>query len=117
MGLVLWIDQNTFATGLLSKVFKKKNLSFYTIDNAENFIYLIDDLKPELLVLDSRTAMEFREALEKQFSASDSLRNLPVIQIDECEDLPFLQRKIGMIKRPFDPFQIPSMLEEILGAN
>lgn len=117
MGLVLWIDQNTFATGLLEKVFKKKNLPFYTIDNAENFVYLIDDLKPELLVLDSKTAIEFKEALERQYSNSDALKNLPVIQIDDFGDLPFLEKKIGTIKRPFDPFKIPSVLEEILRAN
>lgn len=117
MGLVLWIDQNTFATSLLEKVFKKKNLEFYTISTAQDFVYLIDDLKPELLVLDSRTALEYRESLEKQYAASETLRKLPVIVLDESENLPFVENVIGQINRPFDPFQIPAKLLEIFQAN
>lgn len=117
MGLVLWIDKNTFATSLLEKVFKKRNLEFYTIPNADDFLYLIDDLKPELLVLDSSTALEYREALEKQYAESESLQKLPVIMLDESENLPFVQNIVGRINRPFDPFQIPEKLREIYQAN
>lgn len=117
MGLVLWIDQNTFASSLLEKVFKKRNLEFYTISTAQDFIYLIDDLKPELLVLDSRTALEYRADLERQYGASENLRKLPVVILDESEELPFMENVIGKINRPFDPFQIPEKLLQIFQAN
>lgn len=117
MGLVLWIDANTFATGLLERVFKKKNLPFYTLDNASDFAYLVEDLKPHLLVLDAKTAEDHLEALKGQFEASETLRSLPVVVIDENSEIPFIQNKIGEIHRPFDPFKIPDMLQNILNAN
>ena len=117
MGLVLWIDQNTFATGLLEKVFKKKNLPFYTLSSANDFVYLVDDLKPELLVLDSATGEKYAKDLERQFQESESLRNLPVIFVDEVHGLEFIQNRRGILKRPFDPFQMPQKLEEILKVN
>lgn len=117
VGLVLWIDANTFATGLLERVFKKKDLPFYTLNNAVDFAYLVEDLKPHLLVLDAKTAMEHREALKQQFEASESLRALPVIMIDEEADLPFIQNKRGVLRRPFDPFKIPEILQNILNSN
>lgn len=117
VGLVLWIDANTFATGLLERVFKKKNLPFYTLDNVSDFAYLVEDLKPHLLVLDAKTAEDHLEALKGQFEASETLRNLPVVMIDENSDIPFIQNKIGGIRRPFDPFKIPDMLQNILIAN
>ena len=117
MGLVLWIDQNTFATGLLEKVFKKKNLPFYTLSSAHDFVYLVEDLKPELLVLDSATGEKYSEDLKRQYLESIVLRNLPVIFIDEVSGLDFIQNRKGMISRPFDPFKIPQKLEEILKVN
>lgn len=117
MGLVLWIDGNTFATSLLEKVFKSKNLPFYTLDKAVDFTYLVEDLKPELLVLDGETALQNLESLQKQYEASPALRNLPVILVDKKADLPFIQKEIGEIKRPFDPFKIPEVLEKILKSH
>lgn len=117
MGLVLWIDQNTFATSLLEKVFKKKNLQFYTISSAVDFIYLVVDLKPELLVLDSKTGVVFQEALKEQYLSSEALRNLPVVMIDEEGEFPFIPHIMGKIKRPFDPFQIPEILQQIFKPN
>ena len=113
MGLVLWIDQNTFATSLVEKVFKKKNLSFYSLASAQDFTYLVQDLKPELLVLDSETALHFKDALEKQFADCEYLRALPVVMIDEMGEFPYIKNTIGVIKRPFDPFQIPDILKKI----
>jgi DNA-binding NtrC family response regulator len=117
VGLVLWIDQNTFATGLLEKVFKKKNLPFYTLSNASDFVYLVDDLKPEVIVLDTKTALEYLEQLKTQFAASEALRKLPIILIDEVRELDFIKNLAGHINRPFDPFQVPELLENILKAN
>ncbi len=117
MGLILWIDQNTFATGLLEKVFKKKNVSFYTITSVQDFVYLVADLKPELIVLDSVTAVAGLEALKQQYQASELLQGLPVILIEEALELNFLGNVIGKIDRPFDPFEIPEKIQRLLATN
>lgn len=117
VGLVLWIDSNTFATGLLEKVFKRQGLPFYTLKSAEDFTYLVDDLKPELLILDGKTAGEELEKLKAQYDASESLRKLPVIVIEPVPGLEFIQNKIGVITRPFDPFKIPETIQNICKSN
>lgn len=117
MGLILWIDQNTFATGLLEKVFKKKNLEFYTVSAAADFSYLVDDLSPELIVLDAQTAVSALEAFKQQYQASEKLRTLPVILIEDAPELDFMGNVIGKLQRPFDPFKIPEKLQQIISAN
>jgi DNA-binding NtrC family response regulator len=117
VGLVLWIDSNTFATGLLEKVFKKRDIPFYTLEKASDFSYLVEDLRPEVLVLDFKTANEHIEALEKQYQNSQALQQLPVIFLDEAPEMPFIQKRIGQINRPFDPFKIPDIIQNILKNN
>lgn len=118
MGLVLWIDKNTFATELLERVFKKKNLPIYTVASAEDFSYLVDDLRPELIVLDVQTALDSKEAFLKQLEASQLLKSLPFILIDPAAlDHDFIPNKIGEFQRPFDPFEIPAEISEIIKKN
>ncbi len=116
MGLILWIDQNSFATGLLEKVFKQKNLPFYTLASVDDFLYLIEDLKPQLIVLDGPTAKASLELFKKQY-ASQSLNQLPFVVVDMDEDLNFIGNIIGKIKRPFDPFKIPETLKSFQNIN
>lgn len=117
MGLVLWIDQNTFATGLLEKVFKKKNLPFYSLASASDFLYLVEDLNPESIVLDSKTILEDLEKFTAQYNQSEKLKTLPIIILDPLPELGFIKNAQGEIKRPFDPFDIPDRLRGILKAN
>jgi hypothetical protein len=117
MGLILWIDENTFATGLLEKVFKSRNLPFYTLVEPKDFLYLLDDLKPELLVLDAVTVRKGEDSFLRLYEQSELLRSLPVVVIGAEEDLPFLKNKIGSIARPFDPFQIPDILINFYRAH
>ncbi len=109
MGLILWIDENRFATSLLEKVFKQKDLSFYTLDNVNDFSFLVDDLKPEIIVLDTATALKNKEAFKKQFEANSRLKETPFITIGSDSDFTFL-KKMGEIKRPFDPYLIPETI-------
>lgn len=114
MGLILWIDQNTFATGLLEKVFKKKALDFYTVPNAKDFLFLVNDLKPAAIVLDTKTALADLEAFKTQLA---SISGVPFILVDHQGELPFISEVAGSLNRPFDPFQVPEILNQILKAN
>lgn len=118
MGLILWIDQNTFATGLLEKVFKKKDLPFYTIPSAENFAYLVEDLLPVMIILDGKTAHDHLDALRLQYDQCLAMQKLPFVLVDAEEvELSFIKNIAGEIKRPFDPFEIPERLEKMLKLN
>jgi len=111
MELVFWIDQNTFASKLLEKVFKKQNLGFYTLENVRDFSYLVIDLKPTMIVLDEKTAQEGLEELKKQFQATPEMQKLPYVIVGETEEFSFLN-VVGSIKRPFDPYKIPELLKK-----
>ena len=113
MGLVLWIDQNTFASSLLEKVFKKKGLDFYTIPHARDFVYLVEDLKPSLLVVDAATIRTDLETFRNQYEASENLRKTPVVVIGNWSELEFIVEKKGELGRTFDPFEIPALLERL----
>lgn len=106
--MILWIDSNTFATGLLERVFKAREIPFYTIAAASEFAYLVKDLNATLLVIDARTAIGAGEAFRRQY---EEVRDLPVILIDEVPGLEFIQNRLGTIARPFDPYKIPSLLK------
>lgn len=117
MGLVFWIDQNTFSSALVEKVFKKEGLLFYTISSVGDFSYLIDDLNPTTIVLDGETFKQNRDVFLKQYASSSSMQTLPFIFLEPVDDMTFTRHKMGEIKRPFDPFKIPQMLKAILQAN
>lgn len=114
MGTVLWIDQNTFASNLIEKVFKKKALPFYTLKVPRDFAYLVDDLKPSVIVLDGETARVHLEAFKAEYSSSISMQKTPFILINPSQEFAFL-KSIGEIKKPIDPFAIPDMIQKILG--
>lgn len=115
MGLVLWIDQNTFASSLVEKVYKKKNLEFYTIPHARDFLYLVEDLKPAVIVMDAGTVRQDLETFRNQYESSEILRKTPVIVIGNWTDLEFIAEKRGQMARTFDPFEIPALIRKISG--
>jgi hypothetical protein len=111
LGLILWIDSNTFATALLEKVFKKEDTPFYTLADAKDFSYLFEDLRPTLLVLDAATALHSLDAFRRQYEGSEIIRKVPVVVIDNLEGLEFITNVVGHLQRPFDPFIIPAFLK------
>ncbi len=114
MGLILWIDGNTFATTLLEKIFKNQALSFYSLQNVDDFLYLVEDLKPVVIVLDYPTLLKNKSRFFEQLNSSELLKTLPFILIDGIEGESELQNVIGQIKRPFDPFEIPNQIKKII---
>src|SRR5690606_37798602 len=105
-------------TSLLEKAFKKKDLPFYTLDKASDFSYLVEDLNPVLIVMDVKTALSHLESFKTQYSSSAKLQGLPFVWLDgESPELSFVNHVVGKIDRPFDPFEMPSRLEKILGTH
>lgn len=117
MGLVLWIDQNTFSTSLVERVFKKKGLGFYSLSQVHDFSYLVDDLKPAVIVLDGSTFQKHADSFLEQFNKSATMQVTPFIFLDPQGDLSFIKTQIGMIPKPFDPFSIPALIEQFQKVN
>lgn len=114
MGLVLWIDQNELATGLFEKVFKEKGKKFYTLNSVSDFSYLISDLDPALIVIDAATALKDLESFKKQYEKTGGLLGKPVVIVDPLPGLEFIQKIIGTINRPINPFELPEKLSKLV---
>jgi len=114
MGPILWIDENTFITTLLERVFKNKDLHFYALSTAIDFSYLVADLSPLVIVFDAKTALKDLESVKLQYEASSGFMGTPVILIDPLPGLEFISNKLGEIKKPLDPFKVPDQIKALL---
>ncbi len=86
-------------------------MPFYHLAQVKDFSYLIDDLKPVLIVLDAATALKDLEAFKQQYQQSTAMRKTPVVIMGEWDDLDFIDIKQGKLERKFDPFTIPDKLK------
>jgi hypothetical protein len=112
--MVLWIDHNISSTRLIEKAYKSRGMGFYTISSAKDFAYLLDYLRPEIIVLDAQTILDDIDLFKDQYLKSPSMINIPVIIIGEKFGLEFITNRISNLKRPFDPFNIPDTISDIL---
>jgi hypothetical protein len=117
MGPVLWIDQNTFSSDFIEKIFKKKNIPFHSLKEARGFSYLVDDLRPSVIVLDSQTVMASLEDFKTEYVKSQFISSTPFIFINNIPALEFIQ-SIGLLSKPLDPFKVPdAILSMLTGAS
>ena len=56
--LVLYIEKEKFLRQLLEGVFKAKNAKIHTEDGIQDKFYLIEDLKPSIIIVDLETVNE-----------------------------------------------------------
>lgn len=117
MGLVLWIDENALSASLVERVFKRRGLAFYSLTKIDHFSYLIDDLRPALIVLDGATFAAHRELIVSQYQASEFMQQVPMVLLAPQENMDWIKNKMGTIPKPFDPFEIPQIITRILGTN
>lgn len=113
MGLIFWIDENTFATNLVERTLKGQGLDFYTVKDAKDFSYLVEDLKPQIVVIDSYTALKDIDVFKKQFEQTHGFFNAKLVVIEESDELDFLGEKVARLNRPFDPFKLKEFFSQI----
>jgi hypothetical protein len=117
MGLVLWIDQNVVAADLVERIFKKRELPFYSISGVDDFLYLVDDLAPQVVVLEGQIFQQNKERFLAQYQASPKLQATPFILLAPIEGMGPIKKIIGEISRPFDPFKIPDLIENLISQQ
>lgn len=112
MGLIFWIDENTFASSLIGKTFKSQGVDFYTIDGVNDFAYLISDLKPQIMVIDASTAQKGLEDLKRQYQETAQFYGAKIVVIGDKTVLSFME--IGSeLLRPIDPFSLKEFFAKI----
>lgn len=115
MGLVLWIDKNEFATSALEKIFEKQGLSLYTINSAQDIQYLIEDMRPEVIVIDVATYFAHEDRVNMFMASSEIMQQTPWITAGTREiSIPGIQVK-GQIKKPLNVMTVGQDIQKILG--
>lgn len=112
MGLIFWIDENTFATSLIERALKGQGIDFYTVKDAKDFLYLIHDLRPQIIVIDSQTAQKDKDVFKKQFEDSQSFLGAKLVIINDNGVLDFLG-EAHHLNRPIDPFKLKEFFSKI----
>ena len=115
MGLVLWIDKNEFVTTALEKVFNKAALSIYTINSAEDIQYLIEDMKPEVIVMDVSTYLLQEDRVNMFMAASELMQATPWISTGTREISYPGAKMQGHIMKPLKVMNVPDQIRNILG--
>jgi len=55
---IIYINKTKFTCGFVENLCKEQNVSCYTLQDCNDFSYLIDDLKPEAVIIDGQTYQE-----------------------------------------------------------
>lgn len=52
---ILYINKTKFVCDMVSKLCQRAKIECYTLETTEDFTYLIEDLKPEVIVIEEET--------------------------------------------------------------
>jgi hypothetical protein len=96
---VFWIDKNKFITGMLEEFAKKFDVKLYTLNSLEGCSYLLDDLNPDVVVLDGETFQISSDELKAV--AMQKLAGRKLISTGKAT-LPTELNIIGNIMKPLD---------------
>ena len=70
---VFYIEKEKFLRSMMELALRAKKAEVYTVETLEENFYLIDDLKPSLIIFDFETCQSASpEALEKLYSYSQN---------------------------------------------
>jgi hypothetical protein len=116
MGLIFWVDENKFVADLIGKVFKKKNLEFYHIATLEELAFRVQDLQPELVVLEKKFLEKNLEKIEADLSRDPQFRDSKFVIKGEGSP-PSSLNVVGSLPEKIDPFTVPTLLESILSNS
>lgn len=72
---VFYIEKEKFLRSMMELALRAKKAEVYTVETLADNFYLLDDLKPELIIFDLDTAISAGpEAMEKLYSYSNSAK-------------------------------------------
>ncbi len=109
---VFWLDQNKFVCNLIEATLKKEGVSCYTHQTGDGFRYLIEDIKPDLVVIDFQSISHIQEKIDEELSTC----TCPVILSlkEEERSLVKLKKNNGSLSKPIEPMILADNLKALL---
>ncbi len=93
---VFWIDKNKFLTGMVEEFAKKFAIRLYTLNSLDDSSYLLDDLNPDVIVIDGETFEQSSAELKAMFQ--DKIKDRKIITSGKLLDI----KSIGHLSKPLD---------------
>lgn len=113
---IILIEKTKLVSKLLTAVLSDKSINSYCLDQIENFTYLIDDLAPQIVLVEVQTASEdwqlFWDSLNKA-----KVKNFKLIlfgEKEQVEKLENLEKFDAVLLKPLDISTIYEQLSSLV---
>jgi DNA-binding NtrC family response regulator len=110
---IFFASKNEFLSLALREAMKKQALDCYTLVSTKDCFYLIEDLKPQVFVIDAELFFE-EETIFLQGLREKNI-HVPLILCGSLQDWEKVSTTIflGHLQKPLAPFQVKDQLEKI----
>lgn len=108
---LFYINENKFVCQLVEKLCKQNNVACYTLDQSEDFTYLLDDLESNVVVVSSEGQAMLGEQL---FTSLAKAKNRPfciLMSDQESDKFNYTMPKV------LDPRTFIDDIKSVLGEN
>jgi hypothetical protein len=115
---VFLIDSNPMITDWLKEQSAQFNYPFYSLKSLKESLYFIQDLTPDVVVIDAKSVDLTEQQLASALAEYPLLQNLPFIGFGQA--LPEWMGRLnikGHLPKPVDPSLFHEKVQVLLGTN
>jgi hypothetical protein len=87
---IIYVNEKRFVCQLVEKVCKQNEIACYTVEQIDNFSYIIDDLVPQLVVVELDTFTNFEDII--LLSINESKNKPQLVKIDKLDPNTFIDQ-------------------------
>lgn len=87
---IIYVNEKRFVCQLVEKVCKQNEIACYTVEQIDNFSYIIDDLVPQLVVVELDTFTKFEDII--LLSINESKNKPQLVKIDKLDPNTFIDQ-------------------------
>ena len=92
---IIYINQNKFTCEFVEKLCKQNDIACYTLDQVQDFVYLIDDLRPQIILVASDTFEKFEDQIAHYLELANHKAKLA--QIDQINSNTFIEQLSNLL--------------------
>ena len=110
---IFFATKNEFLSLAVREAMKKQALDCYTLTTTKDCFYLIEDLKPQLFIIDAD--LFFEEEVFFLKGLKEKNIHVPLIFCGNSQEWESVSPTIflGNLQKPLAPFQVKELLEKI----
>ena len=112
---IFLVDANPLISDWLQKLASKKEQRFYHLPSLDQSAFFVDDLRPDVLVLDGATAMQSEGTFVDSIKDFPFLKDVPVVGLGQAlPEWAGVFNMKGHIPKPLDPSKFYEQVKALL---